>query len=142
MLYVSISIRFWHPTRDLSFLSSLLGLDCFRSWVAGAPRQTPRGTPLSGLYRESYWTSRTEFEIEENFSGQFLLATDILVKAKDAVRDIKESGGRIELYLNLPGSVNIGDTIDSTVLCKLGKMGVDLSIEVFPDMGKPAKTAL
>lgn len=137
----NLSIRFWHPTKDLSFLSSLLGLSCVRSWVAGTQRQTPRGNLLPGLYRESYWYSDLVFNVEERFNGQFSHAIDILVKANETIREIKDSGGVIELYLQLPGSVNIGDTIDSTLLCRLGEMGVNLSVEVFPDMMKPAETA-
>ncbi len=126
-----VSVRFRHPTMDLTFLSSLLDLSCFRSWIAGSPRQTPIGEPLAGTYPASYWVSRLEFPSEAGFRKQFVLAINRLVKAKETLHDLRASGGKIEIYLQLSGAVNNGDTIDSALLKTLGELGVDLLIEVF-----------
>jgi hypothetical protein len=126
-----VSVRFRHPTIDLTFLSSLLCLSCFRSWIAGSPRQTPVGELLPGTYPESYWVSRLEFPSEDGFGKQLVLVIDRLVKAKDTLHDIMVSGGKVEIYLQLSGAINNGGTIDSALLKTLGELEVDLLIEVF-----------
>jgi hypothetical protein len=126
-----VSVRFRHPTMDLTFLASLLDMSCFRSWIAGSPRQAPSGEALPGTYPESYWVARLEFPSEDGFGKQLLLAIDRLVKAKETLHDFKVSGGKIEIYLQLPGEINNGATIDSALLKTMGELGVDLLIEVF-----------
>lgn len=96
---------------DLTFLSSLLDLSCFRSWIVGSPLQTTTGEPLSGVYTESYWASRLEFPGEGGFGKQLFVAIERLVNAEKIVSDLRESGGKIEIYLQLSGAINNGDTI-------------------------------
>ena len=127
----SILIRFRHPSRDLTFLSSLLGLSCSRNWKSGSPRQTPTGSPLSGTYPESYWVAQLDFPSEEGFGKKLLFVLDLLIKAKETLNEIRESGGKIEIYLQLSGAVNNGDTIKSTFLNAMGELGIDLLVEVF-----------
>lgn len=127
-------LRFWHPTRDLSYFSSLLSMPCFRSWKEGTPRQTPIGRALTGNYPESYWSSRLEFPCKAGFSENLNFIVDKLVMEEDCIHDLKTSGGKAELYLQFPGSINNGGSIDSSLLKKLGDLGVDLLFEVFPGM--------
>lgn len=127
----NISIRFRHPTENLEFISSLLGLTCFRNWTVGSPQQTPTGEPLKGKYNDSYWVSRLEFPSEEGFIEQLMYIIDLLVKEKETLYDLKTTGGSIEIYLQLSGSINNGDTINSSLLKIMGDLGVDLLIEVF-----------
>jgi len=126
-------IRCWHPTKDLAFLSSLLNMPCFRGWAVGLPRQTPLGEPLPGIYAESYWASQVEFPSEAGFNDKLMLAVGHLAKAEDTLHELKTSGGRLEIYLQLSGSVNHGATIASSLLKTMGELGLDLSIEIFPD---------
>lgn len=41
------------------------------------------------------------------------------------------SGGRIEIYLQLSGSINNGGTIDSKLLKRMAMLSVNFLIEVF-----------
>ncbi|WP_446011702.1 hypothetical protein [Candidatus Electrothrix sp.] len=128
----NISLRFWHPTEDLTFLSSMLGLPCHRRWLSGDRRQTPKGLLLKGTYKDSYWASRIEFLAGKGFEEKFLLAINCLVKAENDILKLVQSGGKAEVYLQLPGDINHGMTIDKNSIFILGGMGVDLSFEVFP----------
>ena len=129
-----ISLRFRHPTRELDYLSSLLGLTCFRSWTVGTARQTPTGKILPGTNAESYWVSLSEYPVEAGFSNELKATITRLVQVKDHIRDIKKSGGKVEIYLQLSGSITNGDSIDSTLLKKMGELEVDLLLEVFLDV--------
>ncbi len=44
------------------------------------------------------------------------------------------SGGEITLSVHLPGRVNLGDSFDANKLLRIGRLGVELSVEVFPEM--------
>src|ERR1700680_2161881 len=52
-----ISLRIRHPTRSLDHLGAELNLTPSRVSRAGAPRTSPRGAPLSGVYAENFWTA-------------------------------------------------------------------------------------
>ena len=128
-----VLIRFWHPKRDLTFLSSLLSMQCFRSWTAGSSRETPLGDKLDGTYSESYWVSQLEFPGELGFREKLVFAIDRLRRVKKDIHEFNSSGGRIEIYLQLSGAINNGDTIENELMKTMGELGVDLLIEVFPN---------
>ena len=128
-----ILIRLWHPTKDLAYASSLFEMPCLTSWTAGSPRQTPSGQLLSGNNSQSYWCSeQLEFSGESGFEKELAHTIERLASVENHLHDFRASGGKIEIYLQLPGSINNGDTIASEHLKTLGKIGIDLSIEVFP----------
>ena len=107
-------------------------MPCFSCWVAGAPRQTPTGRALSGTYSESYWASELEFSSDSGFLEKVIYMVGKLSGVKDNLRDFKASNGKIEIYLQMPGSSNNGGILESELLKRLGDLGVDLLIEVFP----------
>ena len=128
-----IIVRIWHPNKDLNFISSMLSMPEMRSWLAGSPRQTPTGRVLQGTNKESYWCSEQQvFFSDDGFSEKMSLMIDCLVKAEQNIIKLKNTGGKIELYLQLPGSVNNGGVLESSSLKTLGELGVNLLIEVFP----------
>ena len=128
-----VLIRIYHPAEKLDNFSSLLSMPCFRSWVAGSPRQTPRGQLLAGTNQESYWCSEPiEFSAKEGFKRNITEAIECLLHIKNEIQNLRSTGGRFEVYLQLPGCINNGDTITSTYLQIFGELGVDLLIEVFP----------
>lgn len=91
------------------------------------------GGYLPGLYKNSYWCTSLEFPGENPFGEQLQKAIAHLVGIEKTANEIKSSGGRVEVYLQLTGLTNNGDTIDSEQLKILGNLGVDLLVEVFPD---------
>lgn len=127
-----LCLRFCHPHMDLDFLTKLLGLSCYRSWVAGTPRMTPTGNPLSGLNKESYWVSGDDVADDLRFSKDVTRLVSIVSSNIDSLEEFKETGGKIEIYLFLPGKTNVGDSIDASVLLLMGNLGIDLLIEVMP----------
>ena len=129
----SVSLRFVHPRRDLTFLSDLLDLPPFRVWVVGAPRETPKGTPLSGTYKDSYWVSRLEFEPKDGFKNRLVEAVNLLSREQATVRELLATGGTVEIYVQLTGWINNGDSIDTPLLRMMAGLGATLSVEVFPD---------
>jgi Domain of unknown function (DUF4279) len=52
-----ISLRVRHPSIAPEKITEALGIEPKRSWKAGEPRQTPKGTALTGSNRDTYWTA-------------------------------------------------------------------------------------
>ena len=129
----SMSVRLWHPSYNLTHFSALLSMRCFRTWLAGSQRETPIGTRLSGVYKESYWCSEPiRFFAKKGFNSDLANIIIRLQKIKNEIQMIKSTGGGVEIYMHFLGSVNNGDTINSSQLKLLGELGVDLLLEVFP----------
>jgi len=57
-----------------------------------------------------------------------------LEAAAEFVGNLLASGGRISLFVHLPGRTNIGDSLAPADLLRMGRLGVGLSVEVFPEM--------
>jgi hypothetical protein len=53
-----VSLRFHHPSIDPAVITAALCLKPRWAWRAGEPRRTPRGDPLEGERRNSYWVAR------------------------------------------------------------------------------------
>ncbi|MDR2549861.1 MAG: hypothetical protein LBD10_06670 [Desulfobulbus sp.] len=131
--YGCMSIRLRHPSCDLSNFSSLLSMRCFRVWVAGSQRETPAGKKLLDVYKESYWCSESiRFSEKKGFSLDLKNIINRLKNIENEIKFIKSTGGDVEIYVNFLGSVDNGDTIDSSTLKTIGELGVNLSLEVFP----------
>ena len=132
-----IIVRVWHPTDDLEIFSSIISINKMYSWLAGSQRKTPTGRLLSGFNKESYWCSeQIMFFSDMGFNAKITSTIELLLPASQKLKELKATGGRIELYLQLPGSVNNGGTFESSIIKTLGELGVDLAVEVFPKTGK------
>ena len=61
-----VSFRLRHPTVAMSALARVLPIMPRWSWQAGEARRTPKGSPLSGVYPDSYCT----FDIAAGTDGE------------------------------------------------------------------------
>jgi Domain of unknown function (DUF4279) len=93
----SISLRIWHPNITPEVISRALGVQPNRSWEAGKPRCTPKGTPLEGTYRESYWNAdpfnRGEYSSTDDRAEDALLEVLQLLEPKKDFLQTLRSGG-------------------------------------------------
>ena len=54
----SVDLRFRHPFGSPTDITDALQILPDRSWTVGEARRTPKGAPLKGAYKESYWFAR------------------------------------------------------------------------------------
>lgn len=113
------------------------GIKPRRSWIAGAPRQTPKGTPLSGLNPESYWyadlTARRGVSSRQSHIEVFLAKTlKRFASARPFVSRFRAAGGRAELLVSLFGQRNYAVILDPELLASTARLGLTLSIDVYP----------
>lgn len=123
-----------HPTLDPAVITARLGLTPDRSWKAGDPRTTPTGHALPGRHPNSSWTCVFHYANGARFSTALdgILAT--VTSGKSLLQRIHKTGGTTELFLQLPGDANVGDTLPWEMLKKFAELKIGLSVETFPDL--------
>jgi hypothetical protein len=133
----SISLRVFHPTIDPVEISKTLSLSPARMCKVGAPRQTPKGTPLEGVYRETFWYTKLVPEGERSSNDtlleEFLFDTYQQLRAhREFFARVRAEGGRVELFIGTFGDRNYGFEFSPQLLASFGEFGVSLSFDVYP----------
>jgi hypothetical protein len=129
-----ISLRVCHPKMDPAEISAALQLAPKVSWKAGDLRVTPTGTPLKGLRKDSYWTSRV---LKGEWPGKDLsdaisdLVTE-LSSRRSFFQRVRSDGGKVEFFVGWLFDGNSGDVFDVDLLAKLADLGVALSLDIYP----------
>ena len=132
-----VSLRVLHPTVNPDTLTTKLSLQPSRKWKVGEPRSTPKGNKLKGINKETYWTA--QLHREESLLSRKVALEDFLTeqlarlkKVEKYFRHIRKTGGRIELFVGLFCDKNMGAELPSSLLASMGKLGIDLSLDIYP----------
>ena len=121
-----------HPDIDPAYITNSLGLTPNVSAIAGSTRKTPAGTVLPGVHKGSLWSHSFNVNGNRLFFSAIVEMMDKLEPQKTLLTEIVDTGGSIELIVNLPGIVNIGDVFPWHDMARLCAMRINLGIEVFP----------
>ncbi len=131
-----VSIRVWHPKMDAEEISNRLGLVASRMWTAGSQRKTPTGTPLDGVYTESYCSFRLEPPDKVGLVDFLKSFSEGLYRRKDFFEEIRSTGGRLEYFIGLFFEVNSGVVFDFDLHSKLAELKIDLSLDLYCERKK------
>jgi hypothetical protein len=133
----SVSLRVFHPTMNPDTLTKRLSLQPSRKWMVGEPRSTPKGNKLKGINKGTYWTA--ELHKEKSLLSRKVALEDFLAeqlatlkKVENYFRHIRKTGGRIELFVGLFCDKNMGAEFPSSLLATMGKLGINLSLDIYP----------
>jgi hypothetical protein len=125
--------RIRHPTIDPGVITTTLAMEPHRSWKVGESRTAPNGRALDGHRDDSFWSYREDYT---NAAKAFFKEVDILVSRLKPhaafLHELSAAGGKCEIYIQLPGSMNFGDSLHQSTLRSLADLGILLSLEVFP----------
>ncbi|GAB3791070.1 DUF4279 domain-containing protein [Dyella agri] len=108
-----------------------------RTCRAGDARSTPKGTPLEGTYKETYWYS-VLVPTEEGASEIWGLEDRLAFLARDLspraefISTLRASGGRAELFIGLYGDRNFGFELPPQTVATLAAIGLALSFDIYP----------
>jgi hypothetical protein len=130
-----ITLRITHPTLEAGRIGHELGLAPVFAYTAGDRRVTPKGTELPGTRKESYWyyvIGPTDEPIERTIAR----VTASLAEKKSFLRQISETGGRTEYFIGWFSSENSGFVFEHHLLGELSEMRIDLSFDIYPEVGK------
>ena len=129
-----VALMINHPTETPDVITNELGLQPDYKWQVGQPRSAPNGTPLPGLNKDTYWAVAERVSGHKHFFETAVGFLSKLEAAEDFLRNLLASGGRVRIAIHLPGHTNVGDSISPSNLHRMGRLGIQLTIEIFPEM--------
>lgn len=134
-----VDIFFRHPNIDLTYLEKALGLPQRHGWVAGQSRIAKSGRLLP-IKDYHYWASGITFSQERGFITDVQKMLDLLCKQEVQLAELISTGGKVTLSLHFQGVINNGDILVAEQLRRIGEMGIDLGMEVFPTIQNDRKS--
>jgi hypothetical protein len=92
---------------------------------------------LPGTWRESYWLAKLTpsrgIQSKQTEIDRFLARVlKRLMPRRAYISRIRASGGRAELFVGLFGGRNFGIELDPELLAQASRVGVALSLDVYP----------
>jgi hypothetical protein len=123
-----ISLQITHPSADPDDIVQQIGRTAVRSWAVGEPRQTPAGTPLQGVQRETYCAFDIGRGDDRELARLLRQAVANLDGARSLFRDLRDTGGSINLYVTWTTGER-GEIFDAALLSSIARLGIDLGIE-------------
>ena len=130
----TISFRVRHPVYPHHVIVQSLDMAPKFAHTVGAPRMTPRGEPLDGVYKETYCS----FSLIDRQNGWFTdgvnQALPSLASHREFLRSISDTGGCAELYVGVfVDGDTTGFTMDIEMMAALADLRVQLSAEFYCD---------
>jgi hypothetical protein len=133
----TISVRIWHPSITPDVITRVLGISPNVTAEFGKPRSTPKGTPLQGTYRESYWNadpfnrgeySSTDDLIEDALTG----VLQVLEPKKDFLLKLRGDGARVMVQISSFSGRNYAFELSPELMSRYAAIGVSLAHDVYP----------
>jgi hypothetical protein len=127
-------------------ITTKLGKKPSRLWIAGEPRTTPKGNKIEGIWKESYWTAplhprKSISSRKTQFESFLSTALDELAPHSRFIKTILAGGGRAEFFVGLFGDKNYGFELEPELLQRIGKIGLRLSLDIYPENSKGQQAA-
>src|SRR5215471_419843 len=95
-----VRLRVFHPSIAPEKITEAFEIEPSHSWKAGDARRTPVGTPLSGIYRETYWTACVVAgRWPELLNAAVHDALGRLARHRSFLHQIRAEGGRAEFFI-------------------------------------------
>lgn len=126
-----ISLRIWHPSMDPADISARLSLVPTFQWKAGQARQSPKGAPLKGFYKETYCSYAITSDQYSALSESLRALLTDLTPQKDFLHEVRSTGGRIECFIGWFSGSNSGEIFDHSLLSLFGELQIDLALDVY-----------
>ena len=121
-----------HPTIDPTEITVALELEPQHSWRVGASRQTPKGTPLPGVYPDTRWRHSRRYTTHDQwFAGAVADLIATLIPHKEYLLQLRATGGKTCLVIQFLDDAYLGDEISRETLARIVELGLDLSLENF-----------
>ena len=135
----AVGLRIEHPQIDPSEITANLGILPKRAFRVGEPRTGPKGSPLPGLNKSSYWVAEVcEGDFRE---AELALVLDKLLDSytpfKEFFRSIRRTGGQIEIFVGWFFDHNSGDVFSFSLLQKFADLQIDLSLDIYEPTREP-----
>src|SRR5215471_1164240 len=129
---VNIDLFIVHPTMAPAEISDALGLEAHFAHLVGDVRKTPKGTLLSGKYKDTRWRHRIRYELRGQwFAAEVTTFVNRLLAHKTFFHHVRATGGSAQIIVNFLGDGYLGDTVPVESLAKMAELQLDLGLECF-----------
>lgn len=133
----AVTLKIWHPSIAPALITNHFGWEPQRSWQAGDARRTPKGTPLTGNYPESYWYCHP-FQAGE-YSSTEQLAEYVVSNVLEALEPkksflllLREQGGRVHVQVSSYSGRNYALVLPPQLLLRSAELGISIVHDVYP----------
>ncbi|MDR7219960.1 DUF4279 domain-containing protein [Aminobacter aminovorans] len=127
----AVSLQIKHPHVHPEHVCAELGSSPEYSWVAGEPRKTPKGTPLSGVYKENYCI----FDMGSGHDGALVQSLDRALQELHSkgeyLRHLRSTGGTLMFYVFWYPNGDTGAVFQADLLMRMADLGISLGINVY-----------
>lgn len=132
-----LSLRVKHPNIAPETITKALRRKPTRAWKAGEGRQTPKGTPLEGVYRETYWYVKLLRDGEHSSEGTLLEDylrhfASKLSRHAEFFHRVRSDKGRAEIFIGMYGGRNYGFELSPALLNAFAQIGLSLTFDIYP----------
>ena len=118
-----------HPTFVPADISAALGLEADHALRVGDPRKTPKGTLLSGNYRDTRWRYCVECSVTDQwYAREVTRFVDRLEPHKAFFAKLKSTGGTACVIIQFFSDAHFSDEIPLSTLAKLVDLELSLAV--------------
>jgi uncharacterized protein DUF4279 len=126
---VSLSVR--HPDIDPAEISATLDLTPKRATRGGAPRTTPKGDPLGGVYEFSCWGYQFDVEGASELGVVLERLVERLQRHQQFFHRVVQEGGVVELFCGVFAAGNWDEVLSHSLMGTLAALQIDLRLDVY-----------
>ena len=133
----TIALRIWHPSIKPEKITEEFGIVPDHSSEAGRPRKTPKGTPLEGVYRESYWHAdpfhRGEYSSTDDLVEDALEELlQVIEPHRSFIQQLRAEGARVLVQVSSFSGRNYAFELTPDLLGRFAALGVSFAHDVYP----------
>lgn len=121
-----------HPDIDPELISRELSLKPYSAFKNGSVRTLPNGNVLPGLATQSSWNHIYRYSGDHQLGEVVEGVVKLLEEHKAFVLKLCLQGGSCQIYLQLPGDVNVGGVLPWQLMHRISSVRAELGVEVFP----------
>lgn len=126
-----VTLRITHPAMDPQQICNGLGLRARLKQKVGEKRQTPAGTPLSGVYKETFCVFDLAPHQGCELERFIKRCNKRLESHRRFLNRISSTGGSVEYFIGMFLDSNHGMAFAPDVLAQLTKLQIRLSFDLY-----------
>lgn len=127
-----VTIRIIHPVVLPESISKQVGITPDLARAVGSQRLTPKGSPLPGINKESYWLLRGPES--DDLPRLIDWANDVLEGAAPFIREMLGTGGRLEYFIGCFVDRQLGASLEPSLLSKCAELGAVLVFDMYGEL--------
>lgn len=127
----SVALRIRHPSVDPKEISSQLLWPASFSYMVGHPRCTPKGNPLPGTNKDSFWYADVPIEGGQSLSEVIDSLNRRLAPHAKYLEQLTQTGAKSEYFIGWYIAGNAGDSLDWKLLEACAALRIRLSFDLY-----------